>query len=149
MQEAPVTKVTFYKHFASKDDVLESIREDMLGEMRDRLNAMPEKTVRGGAMLYYTYYNTDDPARRKLLNTDEYSDFAKRLREEYFASDYFREVCDCKPDSFDMVSGFMSDVCGGVYRRWYRQPDSASKPDLDTLSDRTEKMLMGGLKGLS
>ena len=100
-------------------------------------------------MLYYTYYNTDDPARRKLLNTDEYSDFAKRLREEYFASDYFREVCDCKPDSFDMVSGFMSDVCGGVYRRRYRQADSADKPDLETLSDRTEKMLMGGLKGLS
>ena len=48
MTETPVTKVTFYKHFASKDDVLESIREDMLGEMRDRLNAMPEKTVRGG-----------------------------------------------------------------------------------------------------
>lgn len=48
MQEAPVTKVTFYKHFASKDDVLESIREDMLGEMRGRLNTMPEKSVRGG-----------------------------------------------------------------------------------------------------
>lgn len=48
MQEAPVTKVTFYKHFASKDGVLGSIREDMLREMRDRLNAMPEKTVRGG-----------------------------------------------------------------------------------------------------
>ncbi len=53
MQEAPVTKVAFYKHFASKDDVLESIREDMLGEMLDRLNAMPEKTVLvGNAILH-------------------------------------------------------------------------------------------------
>ena len=45
MQEAPVTKVTFYKHFASKDDVLESIREDMLGEMRDRLNVISDKSL--------------------------------------------------------------------------------------------------------
>ena len=43
-----MTKVTFYKHFASKDDVLESIREDMLGEMRDKLNITSEKSVRGG-----------------------------------------------------------------------------------------------------
>lgn len=48
MQEAPVTKVTFYKHFASKDDVLESIRQDMLEEMRDKLNIVSEKSVRGG-----------------------------------------------------------------------------------------------------
>lgn len=48
IQEAPVTKVTFYKHFASKDEVLESIREDMLGEMRDKLNITSEKSVRGG-----------------------------------------------------------------------------------------------------
>ena len=47
MQEAPVTKVTFYKHFASKDDVLESIRQDMLEEMRDKLNIVSEKSVRG------------------------------------------------------------------------------------------------------
>ncbi len=100
-------------------------------------------------MLFYTYFNTDEPARKKLLNTDEYSDFAKRLREEYFASDFFREFCDGKPEAFDMVSGFMSDVCGGMYRRWYRQTDSASKPDLDTLADRTAQILMGGLKGLS
>ncbi len=45
MQEAPVTKMTFYKHFASKDDVLESIREDMLGEMRDRLNVISDKSL--------------------------------------------------------------------------------------------------------
>ena len=45
MQGAPVTKVTFYKHFASKDDVLESIREDMLGEMRDRLNVISDKSL--------------------------------------------------------------------------------------------------------
>ena len=47
-----------------------------------------------------------------------------------------------------MVSEFMSDVCGGIYRRWYRQPDSADKPDLDILADRTAQILMGGLKGL-
>lgn len=148
MQEAPVTKVTFYKHFASKDDVLESIRQDMLEEMRDKLNIVSEKSVRGGVKLLYSYYNADDPARRKLLNTEEYSDFAKQLREEYFASDFFIEVCGGRSETFDMVSGFMSDVCGGIYRRWYRRPDSADKSDLDTLADRTAQILMGGLKGL-
>lgn len=99
-------------------------------------------------MLFYTYFNTDDPARKKLLNTEEYGDFAKKLREEYFASDFFREVCGGRAETIDIVSGFMSDVCGGIYRRWYRQPDSAGKPDLDTVADRTARILMGGLKGL-
>lgn len=48
MQEAPVTKVAFYKHFASKDDVLGSIREDMVSEMLANLNKMPEKSLGGG-----------------------------------------------------------------------------------------------------
>ena len=47
MQEAPVTKVTFYKHFASKDDVLGSIREDMVSEMLASLNKMSAKSLRG------------------------------------------------------------------------------------------------------
>lgn len=102
----------------------------------------------GGVKLFYTYFNTDDPSRKKLLNTDEYSDFAKELREEYFASDFFREVCSGRSETFDMVSEFMSDVCGGIYRRWYRRPDSADRPDLNTLADRTAQILMGGLKGL-
>ena len=55
MQEAPVTKVTFYKHFASKDDVLESIREDMLDEMRDKLNIISEKSVRGGNTILHLF----------------------------------------------------------------------------------------------
>ena len=97
-----------------------------------------QKKPCGGVMLFYAYFNADDPSRKKLLNTEEYGDFAKKLREEYFASDFFREVCGGRSESFDMVSGFMSDVCGGVYRRWYRQADSADKPDLETLSDRTE-----------
>ena len=55
MQEAPVTKVTFYKHFASKDDVLESIRQDMLEEMRDKLNIVSEKSVRGGEAILHLF----------------------------------------------------------------------------------------------
>ena len=148
MKEAPVTKVTFYKHFASKDDVLDSIRDDIVSEMRSDLKIMPEKSLWGGVILFYHYSYTDDPARKKLLNTDEYSDFAKQLREEYFASDFFRTYCDVNPESFNMVSSFISDVCGGIYRRWYHNPATSDKPDLDTLADMTAKILMGGLKGL-
>lgn len=48
MKLAPVNKNTFYKYFASKQDVLDAIREDLLSEMVDRLNKIPEKSLLGG-----------------------------------------------------------------------------------------------------
>ena len=146
MQEAPVTKVTFYKHFASKDDVLGSIREDMVSEMLASLNKMPEKSLGGGVRLFYHCLNTDKPAEKKLLNDSDYCDFSKQVREKYFGSDFFREFC-ARPEDFGIASGFISDVAFGVYRRWRKKP-ADDRPDLDTLADMTAKMLMGGLKGL-
>ena len=48
MRTAPVNKNTFYKYFASKQDVLDTVRDDMLAEMIDSLNKISDKTLRGG-----------------------------------------------------------------------------------------------------
>ena len=148
MKAAPVNKNTFYKYFSSKQDVLDSIREDMLSEMQEQIVLDDVQSVRGGVSLFYTYYNDASPFHRKLLNTEEYGDFAEKLCEEYFASDFFRGFC-ARPEDFDMVSGFMADVVYGTYTRWHRWPDAGKKPDLETLTDMTARLLEDGLKGLS
>lgn len=96
--------------------------------------------------LFYHWLNTDSPVWHKLLNADEYCDFADKVSEEYFASDYFTEFCDI-PMHQELVSAFMSDVSLGVYRRWKKKPQD-SRPDIDTLADMTARMLMDGLNGL-
>ena len=147
MKAAPVNKNTFYKYFSSKLDVLDAIRGDMLAEMQKQIVLNDVQSVRGGVSLFYTYYNDASPLHGKLLNTEEYSDFAEKLCEEYFASDFFRGFC-ARLEDFDMVSGFMADVVYGTYTRWHRWPDAGKKPDLETLTDMTARLLEDGLKGL-
>ena len=48
MKAAPVNKNTFYKYFSSKQDVLDSIREDMLLEMQGQIVLDNVQSVRGG-----------------------------------------------------------------------------------------------------
>ncbi len=147
MRAAPVNKNTFYKYFSSKLDVLDAIREDMLSEMQEQIVLNDVQSVQGGVSLFYTYYNDASPLHRKLLNTEEYSGFAEKLCEEYFASDFFREFC-ARAEDFDMISGFMADVVYGTYTRWHCQSDDGKKPDLETLTDMTARLLEDGLKGL-
>lgn len=47
MKAAPVNKNTFYKYFSSKQDVLDSIREDMLSEMQGQIVLDNVQSVRG------------------------------------------------------------------------------------------------------
>ncbi len=50
MAEAPVTKVTFYRHFTSKDDVLDAIRVDLVDDMITEFNTQPYKNLAGGGI---------------------------------------------------------------------------------------------------
>lgn len=79
------------------------------------------------------------------MNAEEYSDFADKVSEEYFADDFFKAFCD-KPEHQEMISDFIADVSIGVYRRWKKKPKD-SRPDLDKLADMTAHMLMDGLEG--
>ncbi len=146
MKAAPVNKNTFYKYFSSKLDVLDAVREDLLSEMIDRLNKMPDKSLWGGVDLFYNYLNTNSPARYKLLNANEYSDFADKLSAEFFAADFFKSFCDM-PEHQEMVSDFIADVSIGVYRRWKNKPKD-ERQDLEKLAEMTAHILMDGLKGI-
>lgn len=47
-KEAMINRQTFYSHFASIDNVLEAIGEDMLQEMRNGLKALEPADLKGG-----------------------------------------------------------------------------------------------------
>ena len=46
-KEAMINRQTFYSHFASIDNVLEAIGEDMLGELQEGLKALVPADLRG------------------------------------------------------------------------------------------------------
>ena len=46
-KEAMINRQTFYSHFASIDNVLEAIGEDMLGELQEGLKALVPGNLRG------------------------------------------------------------------------------------------------------
>ena len=47
-KEAMINRQTFYSHFASIDNVLEAVGEDMLQEMRNDLKPLEPADLRGG-----------------------------------------------------------------------------------------------------
>lgn len=57
LSEAPVQSNTFYKYFASKQDVLDAIGDDLIARMRKELETMQPRDLRGGnGILPYNKY---------------------------------------------------------------------------------------------
>lgn len=54
-KEAMINRQTFYSHFASIDNVLEAIGEDMLGELQEGLKALVPADLRGGGAFLPVY----------------------------------------------------------------------------------------------
>lgn len=55
-KEAMINRQTFYSHFASIDNVLEAIGEDMLGELQEGLKALVPADLRGGGSAFLPVY---------------------------------------------------------------------------------------------
>ena len=53
-KEAMINRQTFYSHFASIDNVLEAVGEDMLQEMRNDLKPLEPADLRGGGWRFFT-----------------------------------------------------------------------------------------------
>lgn len=58
LSEAPVQSNTFYKYFASKQDVLDAVGDDLIARMRQELEALQPRDLRGGGngILPYNKY---------------------------------------------------------------------------------------------
>jgi len=48
LSEAPVQSNTFYKYFASKQDVLDAIGDDLIARMQQELETLQPRDLRGG-----------------------------------------------------------------------------------------------------
>lgn len=146
MAEAPVTKVTFYRHFTSKDDVLDAIRVDLVDDMITEFNSQPYKNLSGGVSIFYKMMDRQDTPYRRLFQSEEYEEFRRKLRAGYFSMDFFKKLSSDSAFA-EIVPEYIADAAEGIYRRWKKRPDD-KKCSLDELAEVTEKILMGGLNGM-
>lgn len=143
---APVNKNTFYKYFASKQDVLDAIREDLLSEMRDKLNDENTRSMREAVLIFYQMMERPEASFQKLFSDDKYSDFKKQLTDDYFALDFFKRF---SPDSSydDIVISYIGDAAVGIYN-WWKKKKPTDRIAIEELAVLTEQMLMNGLRSV-
>ncbi len=143
---APVNKNTFYKYFASKQDVLDAIREDLLSEMRDKLNDENTRSMREAVLIFYQMMERPEASFQKLFSDDKYSDFKKQLTDDYFALDFFKRF---SPDSSydDIVISYIGDAAVGIYN-WWKKKKPTDRIAIEELAVLTERMLMNGLRSV-
>lgn len=143
---APVNKNTFYKYFASKQDVLDAIREDLLSEMRDKLNDENTSSMREAVLIFYQMMERPEASFQKLFSDDKYSDFKKQLTDDYFALDFFKRF---SPDSSydDIVISYIGDAAVGIYN-WWKKKKPTDRIAIEELAVLTEQMLMNGLRSV-
>lgn len=145
-KEAMINRQTFYSHFASIENVLEAIGEDMLSELTEGLEALVPADFRGGVLLFYHYVNEDDPVRQKLFFDKDLESFAVKFAENYFSHEFFSSLCK-REDYADLMPSFIANASLGIIRRWKDKP-ADKRVSLDELADDTAKLLMTGLNGL-
>ena len=142
-KEAMINRQTFYSHFASIDNVLEAIGEDMLWEMRNGLKALEPADLRGGVAVFYTYLNADDPVKQKLFFDKEFTMFFRNFSEKYFSLDFFSSLCGDNEYS-DLVPSFIANAASGIFKRWRKMPPE-KRVGIDQLAGDTANLLMNGL----
>lgn len=142
MAEAPVTKVTFYRHYASKEAVLDAIREDLVVEMKTNLESVTDKSLAGGILVFLRMMESADAAYRRLFKDEEYEDFRRKLREEFFSQDYFVKMCQEQAYA-EIVPAFISDAVSGIYLRW--RTENIDNLNLKELADRAARLIYSGL----
>lgn len=147
MSEAPVTKVTFYRHFASKDAVLDAIKDDIVKEMESALDGMPERSLARGILIYFELMERPDAAYHRLFWDEDYAGFRQKLREEYFSSDFFKGMCKDKAFA-GIASAYIADAAEGIYRNW-RKHSGENNRSLEELAGAAGRLLTAGLNGIS
>lgn len=146
-KEAMINRQTFYSHFASIDNVLEAIGEDMLSDLKEGLENLQSADIPGGVLLFYYYINANNPVRQKLFFDEEFEPFAVDFTTSYFSLDYFSGLCE-REDYKEIVPSFIANAALGIIRRWKKKPID-NRVSLDRLADGTAKLLMTGLNGLN
>lgn len=142
-KEAMINRQTFYSHFASIDNVLEAIGEDMLWEMKNDLKTIGPADLRGGVTVFYHYINTDDMVKQKLFFDREFTMFFRDFSEKYFSLDFFSSFCGDNEYS-DLVPSFIANAASGIFKRWRKMPPE-KRVGIDQLAGDTANLLMNGL----
>lgn len=142
-KEAMINRQTFYSHFASIDNVLEAVGEDMLGEMKEGLKPLEAADLKGGVTVFYTYINADNPVKKKLFFDKEFAVFFRDFAEKYFSLDFFSSLCGDNAYA-DLVPSFIANAAAGIFKRWKQTP-SDKRVSIDELAGDTADLLLNGL----
>ncbi|MCR4790692.1 MAG: TetR/AcrR family transcriptional regulator [Treponemataceae bacterium] len=144
--EARISRQTFYRHFESKDDILELFSNNLTDQLSKQLNSITEKNIYNIFLCYFSFW---------LQNTDLLS-LVKTAGGEYFLGRYYNRTMhnilnilkeflpEYSDQDFDLIKAFL---LGGLYQiklRWlengYKEsPAQLARLIADLFNSRSSK----------
>lgn len=142
---ADINRKTFYCHYETIEDMERDLEKDILKHVTDKLDELDTGDMEGAILIYYRFLDTDDPGVRKMLYDEKrHPGFFDRITNAILSSDFFQSFCG-EALSIGMMRGYM-DAATGIYLTW--RDDEEPEEDLEELSRKAAKMIIGGLNSL-
>lgn len=123
VQEADVSRQTFYRHFKTKEDILAYVMDGFIADMTKRLQSLEQITLESALVEYFTFWKENKDYLRIVyeghIESWLLAKYNQAMQEQFcILRDQFS---DLDKDDYHLV---MSFLIGGLYhmkRDWYER----------------------------
>ncbi|WP_250675523.1 TetR/AcrR family transcriptional regulator (plasmid) [Paraclostridium ghonii] len=147
IDNADLTRQTFYRNFNSKEDVLYEYVSKLYKECFDKIDQLPNKNLKTILITYFEYWYK----YKELLILARKSNFNYKFMDFYypFMNEYFEKFIIKLPDNFDMKTDYIKHfLLGGLIqvktywaeRNFLETPEELAELVLQSINTCTYKV---------
>lgn len=130
IDNADLTRQTFYRNFNSKEDVLYEYVSKLYKECFDKIDQLPDKNLKIILITYFEYWYK----YKELLILARKSNFNYKFMDFYypFMNEYFEKFIIKLPDNFDMKTDYIKHfLLGGLIqvKTYWAERDFLETPE--------------------
>lgn len=130
IDNADLTRQTFYRNFNSKEDVLYEYVSKLYKECFDKIDQLPDKNLKTILITYFEYWYK----YKELLILARKSNFNYKFMDFYypFMNEYFEKFIIKLPDNFDMKTDYIKHfLLGGLIqvKTYWAERDFLETPE--------------------
>lgn len=139
VQEADVSRQTFYRHFKTKEDILADIMDHLIGDMNHRLQSLPSLTLASALVEYFRFWEENKNYLRIVyeghIEAWLLAKYNEAMREQFCVLS--SQFTDLDKREYHLI---MSFLIGGLYhlkRDWYERGFQETPEELASLLAKT------------